>query len=371
MNPTTIPETRKVSYYLIYFLIISMQIGIGVLGFQRIVAEPAGHDAWISVLVSGLSIHIVLFLQFKILENGGGDIVQAHRLAFGKWIGNIFSFLFALYFTMLAVTVLRTYLEVVQVWMFAELDLFWITLAVLLLVYYIVSSGFRTITGVAFFGTVLPSYLVFTFAFIFPFSDFKNLLPIFDTTIKNLAQSALNMSLTYIGYETLLMFYPFIKDPKKAKKWAHLGVLTVTIFYTIVTALTFTFFSKNQLKETVWATLSIWKIAELPFIERIEYIGIGNWILIILPNICIALWCGSRIIRQVTHLRQRRSLFILSALVLAAVSYIDKREHINNLNDWMGKAGFFLNYVYVPILLVILLIMRKVRSKNDPNKQQN
>ena len=371
MNPTTIPETRKVSYYLIYFLIISMQIGIGVLGFQRIVAEPAGHVAWIAVLASGLSIHIVLFLQFKILEYGGGDIVQAHRMAFGKWIGNVFSLLFALYITTLAVTALRTYLEIVQVWMFPELDLFWISFAILLLVYYIVSSGFRTVTGVAFFGTVLPSYLVFTFAFIFPFSDFKNLLPLFDTTFKNLAQSAFHMSLTYIGYETLLMYYPFIKDPKKAKKWAHLGVLTVTLFYTIITALSFTFFSKNQLMETVWATLSIWKIAELPFIERIEYIGIGSWIITILPNVCVTLWCGSRIVKQVTHLRQRRSLFILSGLVLAVVSLIDKRQHINNLNNWMGIAGFYLNYVYVPILLIILLVIRKVRSKNDPNKQQN
>ncbi|MET3697467.1 spore germination protein (amino acid permease) [Bacillus oleivorans] len=371
MNPPSIPETRKVSYYLIYFLIISMQIGIGVLGFQRIVAEPAGHDAWIAVLVSGLSIHIILFLQFKILEYGGGDIIQAHRMAFGKWIGNVFSLLFALYFTISAITILRTYLEVVQVWMFQELELFWISLAFLVLIYYIVSSGFRTVTGVAFFGTVLPSYLVFTFAFIFPFSDFSNLLPIFDTNIKELAQSSLNMSLTYIGYETMLMFYPFIKDPNKSKKWAHLGILTVTLFYTIVTALTFTFFSKDQLKETVWATLSIWKIAQLPFIERIEYIGIGNWILIILPNLCITLWCGSRIVRQITHLRQRKALFILCLLVLVAVTYIEKREHINNLNTWLGRTGFYLNYAYVPILLVILLVVRKVRSKNVSKKQQN
>ncbi|WMX58567.1 GerAB/ArcD/ProY family transporter (plasmid) [Peribacillus sp. R9-11] len=40
------------------------------------------------------------------------------------------------------------------------------------------------------------------------------------------------MVFQFLGFETLLMFYPFIKNPEKSKKWARFGVL-FTIFYTL------------------------------------------------------------------------------------------------------------------------------------------
>lgn len=368
MGGSSVPETKSISFYLVYFIILSMQIGIGVLGYQRVVADMAGYDAWISVLAAGLSIHIILFFHFKILENGGGDLVEAHRIAFGKWIGNAFSILFSLYFLVVAATIVRTYIEVVQVWMFPELKIFMTTLIMLLLVYYIVASGFRTVVGICFFGVVLPSYLIFTFAFTFEFADFRNLFPIFESNIKDLAKAFQGMSLTYLGYETILIYYPLIKEPKKAKKWAHLAILTTTLFYTGIAILTFAFFSEGQLENTIWPTLTIWKIVEMPFVERFEYIGIGNWVLIILPNICLALWCGSRIIKKVTKIRQRKVLVLFCMVVLFISQFFETREMINRLNDLVGKAGFYFNYVYIPILFLFLLIARKVRSKNESNK---
>lgn len=371
MGANTIDETKQVSHYLIFFLIGSMQMGVGVLGFQRIIAAEAGYNAWISVLAAGLSIHIILFFQFRILEKGGGDIVEAHKIAFGKWIGGSISLLLSLYFLAVATTIIRTYLEIVQVWMFPQLNIFWVSFLLVLLAFYIVYSGFRTVTGVAFFGLVLPSYLVFTFGFTFPYSDYRNLLPLFDASFMELVKGFQAMSLTLLGYESVLMFYPFIKEPKKAKKWAHLAVLLMTLFYTVVAIISFAFFSEPQLEKTVWATLSIWKIVEMPFVERFEYLGIGNWVLIILPNVCIALWCGSRIIKRVTKIRQKIALFFLSSLVLAGIPFLERREHINLLNDTLGKIGLYFNYVYIPMLFVILMIARKVRKKNDSPKQEN
>ncbi|MBR8645717.1 GerAB/ArcD/ProY family transporter [[Brevibacterium] frigoritolerans] len=43
-----------------FFLMPGMQIGVGVLGFERIIAKEAGQDAWISVLISGLIINVLL-----------------------------------------------------------------------------------------------------------------------------------------------------------------------------------------------------------------------------------------------------------------------------------------------------------------------
>jgi spore germination protein AB len=358
-----IPESRKISPFLVFFLIHAIQVGAGVLGFQRIIAKTAGYDGWISVILAGITTHIIMIIMYLLLDKGGGDLVSAHSIVFGKWIGKIVDFLFVLYFTLLVVTIIRTYIEVVQVWMYPRLSTFYFALAFMILAYYIVSGGVRNIAGVAFFGTVLPSYLLLTFAFTFPYSDFRNILPVFDHSLKDMIMATKNMSLTFLGYESILLLYPFIKNAKKSQKYAHWGLFTTTTVYVIIAVTSFAFFSEKQLAKTVWATLSMWKIVEMPFVERFEYIGIANWCLVILPNVCIALWCASRIMKRSTPLNQRHAIWILSIIVIGTLTFITDRKQVNILNTLSGEIGFYLNYGYIPLLLIVVIIMKKVRKK--------
>ncbi|MDQ7861712.1 GerAB/ArcD/ProY family transporter [Peribacillus frigoritolerans] len=47
------------------------------------------------------------------------------------------------------------------------------------------------------------------------------------------------------------------------------------------------YYHQDQLKDVIWATLTLWKIVDLPFIERFEYIGISVWLFMVLPNVCL------------------------------------------------------------------------------------
>ena len=160
-----VADRFQVSHFLVFYLIHSLQFGVGVLGFQRIVAEKSGRDAWIAVIISGILVHISVWMIFRILKDFEGNIIDVHKELFGKWIGGLFSTIFGLYFCLLAITVLRTYIEIIEVWMFPDLNIWIFSLIFLLLVYYVISGGFRIVTGICFFGVVLPSYLLFTFLF--------------------------------------------------------------------------------------------------------------------------------------------------------------------------------------------------------------
>lgn len=358
-----IPEKAKISPFLVFFLVHTMQFGIGILSFQRLIALTAGYDAWISVIIAGLSIHVILWMMYRILDTVDGDIMSAHSYVFGKKVGRLITLPFVLYFLCVALTTLRTFIEVVQVWMFQDMSTFWYAFAFCVLAIYIIFGGFRIVTGIAFFGVVLPSYLIFTFFFTFPYADLRNLLPVFDHSIKDLVKATYQMSLTYLGYEVLLFFYPFIKDPQKSKKWAHWGVLCTTILYTAITIITFSYFSEGQLQKSIWATLTIWKVVEMPFVERFEYIGIANWNIVILPNFCIALWCGSRILKRTVHLKQKYGVLLLTMIVLITINFFKTRGQINTLIDYTGKISFFLNYVYIPLLFFLVLIVKKVKKE--------
>ncbi|MGG1401038.1 GerAB/ArcD/ProY family transporter [Bacillus salipaludis] len=359
----SLPERVKISPFLVFFLIHTIQFGVGVLGFQRIIALTAGYDAWISVVMGGLSVHIIIWMMYRISETANGDIMSAHTFVFGKLIGNLLSLPFVLVYVLSAVITLRPFIEVIQAWMFQDLSTFWFSLAFCGLGVYILYGGFRTVVGIGFFGVVLPAYLLLTFLFTIPYADFRNLLPIFDHPIKDLVMASYQMSFTYSGFGILLFFYPYIKEPQKSKKWAHLGALFTTFIYTLLTFATFAFFSEGQLQKYIWPTLTMWKIIEMPFVERFEYIGIANWVIIILPNFCISLWCASRVLKRVTHLKQKYGVIILSFAILIVTVLIKTREQINTLTDYTGKILFFINYGYYPLLFFLILIMKRVKKK--------
>lgn len=359
----SVPERLQISPFLVLYLIMSMQIGIGVLGYQRVIAETAGYDAWISVFVAGLSIHIIVWMMYKICGTINGDLVSANAYVFGKKIGNIISALFIVYLVLFVLTVLRSFIEVIQVWMFPRMSIFWFSLVFLTLCIYIVFGGFRTVTGIAFFGLVLPSYLLLTFGFALQHAEFTNILPVFDHSLKELAAGAYNMSLTYIGFEMTILFYPFVKNAPKSQKWAHIAVFLTTMIYTILAIITFSYFSEAQLAKSIWATLEMWKIVKLPFVERFEYIGIANWNLVILPNICISLWGASMILKRAYKLQQKKGVILLAVLCLILINFFDTRAKINLLNDWTGKIGFGVTFLYIPFLFIATMIARKVKSK--------
>ncbi|AIE32016.1 GerB family spore germination protein [Bacillus thuringiensis serovar kurstaki str. HD-1] len=85
-----------------------------------VILKNAGYDAWISLIIAGIATHIVLFCMLKMLEKDG-DLISIHTTTFGKWVGSIFSVIFTLYCLLFCLTVLRTYMEVIQVWIYRRI----------------------------------------------------------------------------------------------------------------------------------------------------------------------------------------------------------------------------------------------------------
>ncbi|WLD93638.1 GerAB/ArcD/ProY family transporter [Alkalihalobacillus sp. AL-G] len=360
---TPIPNRFLVSAGMAFFLVHSMQIGIGILGFQRYIAKDAGYDAWISILISSVSIHIVLWMMYSMLNKEEGDLISIHQRVFGKWFGGFLSTVAALYFLFLGVTVLRSFMEAIQVWMFPNLSMPFFLAVFLILIYYTISSGFRVVAGIAFFGVIIPSFLILFIFFPFQYGDWDYLRPVMNHSFMDLLKSAKVVTLEYIGFETILLMYPFIKHGKQSQKWAQLGVLFSTFIYVLTAIAAFVYFSEAQLERTIWATLSMFKIIEFPFVERFEYLAITTWVLVIFPNICISLWCSSRAIKRTYNCRQRWVLILVLVITYVVHLIFKDRESIDVFINTTSKTGFYALYVYIPLLFLLFHFKTRRRHR--------
>jgi spore germination protein (amino acid permease) len=356
---------HQVSPYFLFFIIVASQIGIGVVGFHRIIAKYAGYDAWISVLIAGAVIQLIVWIMFHLLSTANGDIIEVHNQMFGKKIGSVLSSFIMVYFFLAALSVLRGYIETIQVWMFPTLPTWILSLLLLLLCYYIISGGFRVVVGIC-FVTVLYSLSFFFFLFHLPgkYVHLDNLLPLFDHTFVDLLKSARATSYSMAGFEVLLMVFPFIKNVKKSQKFAHLGVGYTTFLYTMSAVFTFFFVSEKQLDHTIWARFNIVKLIHFSFIERFEYILTSLYMINIVAILTLMLWAASRGFKLIVKTKQKYTLIPLLLICFILSLLFEDRYMLNLYIDLIGQITIGLFYVYIP-LLWILFILKKRRYSDE------
>ncbi|MEH7377700.1 GerAB/ArcD/ProY family transporter [Neobacillus drentensis] len=356
-------KRHQVSPYLVFFIVYNSQVGVGILGFQRTIAAKAGYDAWIGVIVAGCLVQVFIWMMYKLLEKANGDIVDVHSTVFGNILGGVLSFIIMIYYWLASVSVLLGFIEIIQVWMFPTLPSWIICSLILGLVYYGVSGGFRIVVGVSFLSFIFPQIILIVL-YIFPLKEahFTNLLPIMNHSFKDMFDALKSSMYTLAGTEALLMFYPFIRDAKSSKKFAHLAVLFTTLLYTVSSIVSFTFYSENQLKETLWPELSLTKIIRLSFLERFEYLYISMYLIIVSALLALLLWCSTRGLKRIFKKKQKNFLIFLSILCVVLSQLINEQLK-ENIDKYVTQMNLWIFYGYIPILLIIFTMLK--RSKQN------
>ncbi|NBD24620.1 GerAB/ArcD/ProY family transporter [Paenibacillus glycinis] len=354
-----IQERYTVSPYLTFVIVHAMLFGIDFLFASVKPVLIAGQDAWMSVLLCSLGIHIVIAMMYRVLNRHRTDLMSIHIRLFGRWIGLMFNLAFAVYFLFVTVYHVRLFIEVIQVWVFPDLKTWPLAAVVLLIAYYIISCGFRVIVGIGMFS-LLNTVLFATIFSMVPFFHFNNLLPAMSHSPEDILSAAKELTISYMGIEMLLFCYPFIKTPEKSQTWAHAGTLSMTLLYVMEVIFGVITFKPRQLAHEIWPGLTKYGFIQFPFVERFEFIGASATVLRLFPVIGLCVWVASRIMKFTFAVRQMTVLPFLLGLVFIAVCLIPNRIGVDAVQSWIRLSGIGVIFVYVPALFLFDTLRAKV-----------
>ncbi|WP_223193053.1 GerAB/ArcD/ProY family transporter [Paenibacillus sedimenti] len=357
-----------VSPYLIIFPLYSSIVGVGIITYQRKLIVHAGYNAWISVIITSISIHIILWIIYNILSSNrdGQEIITLNNTIFGKFWGNFLNSAVVLYFVYGAFVKLKVYIDMVQVWLFPGINILPISIIFAVTIYYVVCGGFRSVTGIGVWTmlislpSVIPQVLL-----TLPFLQPLNLLPLLNHTATDILLSSKSMVFEYLGFETLLIFYPFIKTPAKSQKWAHSVVIFVTFLYLMILILTLMFFSEGQLPYAIWPTLDMISIFEVPLLQRLEYFFISLWFINIIAGISVYLWVACRGMKTAFRIGQPLSLIVFLIAAVTLNYFITDRSTIDWISELYGTVGLYFIYAYIPFMFVCVLIRKRFTRNNN------
>ncbi|MEC1521378.1 GerAB/ArcD/ProY family transporter [Neobacillus niacini] len=363
-------EGLLINAFMLFFIIHSVQVGVGLAGLPRVVYLVAKHDAWISVFLAGMITSIVLIFMVQMLKQyDSADLYGIHVDVFGKWAGQSLNFIYMIYMTSTFFIILMNYIEIVQVWIFPTLPTWQLSLVLILIVIYAVYGGIRVIVGVAFFSVIGTVWLVIVLFVPLQFGDFTHLLPILNVNAKQLVMGAQSTTLSMLGFEIIMFVYPFVKEKHKSMLFVQIGNLFTTIIFTLATLISIVFFASNSLEKTIWPVLSMFKIVRLPNLERFEFIAVSFWMLIILPNMCFYLWAASKGFSRILGKRQKSGVWIIAIVTFAATFLIKSRYQMNTITDVVAKLGFYFAFCYPVLLAMIVFIKKWFKRRGDKHAE--
>lgn len=191
-----------------------------------------GRDSWISITLGGIVAMLLLLLQLSVMKKyPGKSLFEINELAFGKWIGRIFSVLYLFYFFCLCFLNLRDMKD------FVNFSVLPNTSSLIILVLFMMICGWAVIKGLrvvvrygAVFVIITLIAFILTTIFVWDRIDYHNLLPLLSVTPEKLLKSTNLDAVIPFGTIIFQMIVPQLEDKKHMSSCVLKGFLCGSLF---------------------------------------------------------------------------------------------------------------------------------------------
>ncbi|QKE74261.1 GerAB/ArcD/ProY family transporter [Arthrobacter citreus] len=355
-----ITNINSISKLQLYFFIVQSQIGIGLLSLPNVVETTAKGDGWISTLVAGLAVQITIIIYWLLLRKYPNAIyTEITKKILGKYVGKLFNSFIYIYFIMIGGLACTLFIRTINLWLLPLTPMWVLSLIIILSSIYLTISDLRIISRFFVLGSILIVLLFFMsfFTFYLP-KEFRFILPVGHSGVKNILMGSHKSLLSMLGFESLLLIFPFILDSQKGiLKTASLANFSVTLFYTYFTFLCLVSFSPTQLLQIREPVLYLFKVLSFEMIDRLDLIFLSIWIVPMTTSVIIYMFLSAKSISKENSFKKN---VFFSGILIFIITILPFDEDQLVLFD---KYVTYLSYVVVFGLPIILLCLSFIISK--------
>lgn len=338
----------------------SLQLASGMLTMPSSLANTAGTNGWISIILGWVLTSIVGVLIIKTLQkNPSKNFIQILTFYFGKYLGNTFFILYSLYLFSIGFNILLKAIDIVNLWISPSTPAYQIALLLLLPFIILSRNGVRPLINysllVFFFTTWMPLLLLFSLK-----SNYNplHLLPVLGDGIYPVLKALKETITPFAGLEISYFIYPFLQNKSTAVKGVVLANTITMTFYLFGTLLSYLYFSPEGIKDTIYPVFHLLKGIRFTFIERLEIIYIGYYLLVFSTTIYPYFYFFLQTSGKVIHQKVYNKLLLIFPFLVACIFLIlhpdvTQLSFIYSLIDILNLIFF----IILPTLLFIYCII--------------
>ena len=346
----------------LFFIIFQTQVGVGVLSLPSSLYAGAGTDGWITLLVTGVAIQLIIFILYFLSNRFPSlTLFEYGPKIIGKYAAFIVSLLYILFAISTAVIVLELFETTIKTWILFRTPMLVILLLLTVSGTYLAVGRIKVMGRFYQFVSILIVPLVIMSAYTLKDADIRYIMPIGQNGIGTILKATQQGIVSMLGFEIVLFIYPFVQTKgKTALKSLTLANVAVTLLYSFLTFTTYVFFSPAQLEMIPEPLVYMLKGVSFVIVDRVDLIFLSIWIVSVMTSYVSYLYIAGRGIQHLTKRKKTTGPILVAAftaLILAMFSH--DRYTVEMLSGYHAKASYFFALGFPLVLFLMSLLFKK------------
>ncbi|WP_242273432.1 GerAB/ArcD/ProY family transporter [Bacillus cereus group sp. BfR-BA-01310] len=360
----------KIALVQFTFFVIQCQIGVGILSLPNRLHPIAKGGGWISTLIAGLAIQLIILLMWFLLRRfPNADIYEIASMMFGNKFGKLLGFSYVFYFTLIGMTtVMLNACNVIKVWVLQATPWSAILILCTIACCYVAYNTFKVIVRFYVMASILIIPMALLIALGLTRADFSYIFPITEAGWWNIIQASKETITAMYGFEIILIAYPKVNgNPTARLKAISIANGFVTLFYTFTVWICFIVFSPKQIELIPEPVAYLLRSLHIGIIDRTDLIFIPIWMITVVASIA-SYYCAASIgIGHIFNLaNHKKAVPIVGIITFSVALFIHTPEELKALSQFTDKS----TYIFILILPFLFLIYSLLRNKKGAQYAQ-
>ncbi|MCR8630009.1 GerAB/ArcD/ProY family transporter [Paenibacillus radicis (ex Xue et al. 2023)] len=341
------------------FLNSGIQISVTFLSLPRKLAEQAGTDGWIALLLGWILSLAASLILIQVMKRYPDDtLLDLLTSLSGKWIGRMAAILLTLYFLFFGYEGIVRAILVIKIWVLPQTPNYLIMIILLIPAYLIARNGFTVLGRYGELVILISLWIPFIYLAPIKEAHWLHLLPVLKEGWMPILSALPATIYSFVGFASTFILYPFLRN----KRRAALGVVVFNtmslLTYLFITAACFVYFSPDEISEYNEPVITYLKAIEFRFIERIEILFITFYLFIFslawIPAFSISAFCTNWLVGRKDS--RGTMLLLCGILVMTTYFFMPSYRQSEEMKSILSKAGLGVEYILPACLLVYIWI---------------
>lgn len=363
-------DDKNLSENQIMSMAVGFMIGIGILALPSALTNVAKQDAWISAIIGGVYPTIIGLASVYMCKYYPQDnILVLSKKYLGNIIGNIFNFLFMVFFYIYVVTGIVGYVNIFRVFATPFLSSLKMQIVVVIIIMYTHNKGIKVLAKLNELAFVTICILMALLAVSLLKGNIVNVKPIFGNSFINILKASIESAYAYSGIEQIFLLYPLMRNKKKLKSTMFKAVGITVFFYTWVTFLSIYFLGYKVTTISIWPVFLVSESISLPIINSFKSIFLLSWTGIISKVLSNEYASTVYIAKDVFNIKKRWAKWLMHSIAIVIMFYsFSKLSNPMDRSAFLGKAipivTIFI-FIYVGIIVIFIFFDKNKKATNN------
>ncbi|MFQ3543411.1 endospore germination permease [Halobacillus rhizosphaerae] len=359
----------KISRRQFFFMIIQTQIGVGILSMPYDLHKVAKQDGWMSLILGGLLLQIVLLVLWLIARSYPElNFFQIIEKAFSKWIGKFISLTFIFYFVLIAILIVLLFGRMISLWVLPSTPFWVLSILMVMICLYFLSSN---LTVIARLYTFLSFLLFFLFVLmIYSIKEIRimYILPIMADGWGPVFKGMNQAILSFFGYIVSLVLFSRVEGkPKEKLKTIFQAHWFVLFFYLFIVLVSYTFFSTDEIDLVPEPVLYMLKSYEFSILARVDLFFISIWIVSVATSLTTYLFMATVGLLTVFNSQKYRLMSIIIGFIVFVIAlFLGYDMHkVEMFSKYVVHSGYVFTVGFPFLMYMVIVIRKKFQKKGS------